>query len=97
MTLVVALLAIQPISWDAETNASELMYGRAPTELSENGAPVFLVVNFFKPLGLGPFPTLVYNHGSTGHGANPAYFKILYIASSLDFFFNKRGWLLAFP
>ena len=97
MKTVIALIVFQFAFLAPAINASEIIHGRAPTEFVENGEAVSLEVIIFKPLNLGPFPTLVFNHGSTGSGANPAYFKRSYIASSLAFFFNERGWLVAFP
>ena len=97
MKIVLVLLVTQLNLLALESNASELVYGRAPTEFVENGKPVFLEVILVKPLGPGPFPTLMFNHGSTGTGANPAYRHASYAPSSLAFFFNERGWLVAFP
>ena len=97
MKIVFALLVIQIPFLASAINASELIYGRAPTELVENDEVVSLEIIIFKPLGPGPFPTLMFNHGSTGSDANPAYFKISYTAGSLAFYFNERGWLVAFP
>lgn len=97
MKIVIAIIVFQFAFLISAINASEIIYGRAPTEFVENGKAVSLEVIIFKPLGPGPFPTLVFNHGSTGSGANPAYFKRSYTATSLAFFFNERGWLVAFP
>ena len=33
-----------------------------------DGGPVNLELRIYKPSGQGPFPTLVFNHGSTGTG-----------------------------
>jgi dienelactone hydrolase len=77
--------------------SSEIIYTRAPTDLIEDGKSISLEIIIYKPPGSGPFPTLMFNHGSTGTGANPAYFKTSYAATSLAFYFNKQGWLVAFP
>jgi len=95
--IALAILVVTLVALVSEIDASELIFGRAPTESVENGELIFLEVIIFKPFGPGPFPTLMFNHGSTGHRANPAYFGRSYTASSLAFFFNERGWLVAFP
>ncbi len=97
MRSIFSLLVIQIVFWVSVIHASELIYGRAPTEWVENGKAVSLEVIIYKPPGPGPFPTLMFNHGSTGSDANPAYFKTSYTAGSLAFYFNERGWIVAFP
>ena len=91
------LLATVLMSVASVASASELIYGWAPTEFRENDESISLEVIVFKPFGPGPFPTLMFNHGSTGEAANPAYFERSYSAPSLAFWFNERGWLVAFP
>ena len=97
MKSVLPLLVIQIAFLVSTIHASELIYERAPTEFVENGEAISLEIIIFKPHGPGPFPTLMFNHGSTGSDANPAYFKTSYTAISLAFYFNERGWLVAFP
>lgn len=70
---------------------------RIPTRLVENGKPVSLEMVIFKPQGNGPFPALMFNHGSTGTGENPALFTSTYSSASLARFFTDKGWLVAFP
>jgi len=72
MKSVLPLLVIQIAFLVSTINASELIYGRAPTEFVENGEAISLEIIIFKPHGPGPFPTLMFNHGSTGSDANPA-------------------------
>jgi dienelactone hydrolase len=67
------------------------------TELRENGNPVRLEVVFDKPLGDGPFPLLVVNHGSTGRGNNPALFTQTFFNPTFAEMFVKRGYMVAFP
>lgn len=70
---------------------------RIPTPFIENGKPVTLEVVVYKPTGNGPFPALMFNHGSTGNGDNPAFFTSTYTSVSLAKFFTDKGWLVAFP
>ena len=70
---------------------------RIPTPFIENGKPVTLEVVIYKPAGNGPFPALMFNHGSTGNGDNPALFISTYTSAALARFFTEKGWLVAFP
>lgn len=72
---------------------------RVLTRFIENNKPVSLEMVVFKPddVGKGPFPTLIYNHGSTGRGDNPILFKITKVNQSIAYFFNRLGWLVVFP
>jgi pimeloyl-ACP methyl ester carboxylesterase len=70
---------------------------RIATKLVENGQPVSLEVVIYKPPGAGPFPTVMFNHGSTGNGDNPVLFSSTWTSPALAGFFNKRGWIVAFP
>lgn len=67
------------------------------TDLVENGKPVRLEVVLFKPEGNGPFPLVVFNHGSTGGGTRPERFTRTSWNFSLAEFFLDRGWMIAFP
>lgn len=77
--------------------AQERSTVRVPTPFIENGAPVTLEMVIYRPEGAGPFPTLVFNHGSTGIGNNPALFKDTWAPERLARWFTQRGWLVAFP
>ena len=70
---------------------------RIPTPFIENGKPVTLEVVIYKPPGNGPFPALMFNHGSTGNGDNPALFTSTWSSAALAKFFTDKGWLVAFP
>ena len=70
---------------------------RAPTPFTENGQPVSLEVVLFKPLGEGRFPTIVYNHGSTGNGSDPSRFGLTFTNKTVAKYFVDRGWMVAFP
>ena len=70
---------------------------RAATPFTENGAPVTLEVVMFKPLQGTQFPTVVFNHGSTGTGTDPALFTQTFISKDIALFFVERGWMVVFP
>jgi dienelactone hydrolase len=78
-------------------NAAEFINERVPTDFVENGKKISLEIIIVKPNGPGPFPTIMFNHGSSGTGANPKYIKRSYNPNSVAFFFTKRGWMIAFP
>ena len=67
------------------------------TTLQEGGKPVRLEVFIKKPPGNGPFPLLVFNHGSTGRGTDPNLFTQTYASPEIADFFVDRGWMVAFP
>ncbi len=82
---------------DSITPTSIRLDERAATPFVENGAPVELEVVMFKPVGAGPFPTVVFNHGSTGDGSDPSLFTVTVVSETLARFFTDRGWIIAFP
>lgn len=50
-----------------------------------------------KPTGKGPFPTLVFNHGSTGRGQNKALYSRTVAPAVIADYFVARGWMTLFP
>ena len=70
---------------------------RVPTEMFERGEQIMLEMVTFKPAGPGPFPTLVFNHGSTGIGNDPALFTSTVTSPAMAKYFNDRGWMVVFP
>jgi dienelactone hydrolase len=90
-TLLPALFLLTRLA--AQEPVSEMI----PTPLRENGQPVRLELVIAKPAGVGPFPTVVFNHGSTGRGDNPALFKETWISRKAVEFFVPRGWMVVFP
>ncbi|PZP93315.1 MAG: hypothetical protein DI587_29035 [Variovorax paradoxus] len=70
---------------------------RVPTAMFELGEQVTLEMVTFKPAGQGPFPTLVFNHGSTGMGDDPSLFTATVTSPALAKYFNDRGWMVVFP
>jgi len=97
MTIKAYLIIILIIFPNSLTNAAEFVNARVPTDFVENGEKISLEIVIVKPNGPGPFPTIMFNHGSSGTGANPKYIKRTYNPNSVAFFFTKRGWMTAFP
>jgi|GEM_PF-1440692 len=77
------------------SNARTVRYLK--TGLIENGQSIKLEVVYSMPDGLGPFPLLVFNHGSTGLGNSPEKFKETFWTKAISKFFNDKGWMVAFP
>lgn len=50
-----------------------------------------------KPTGSGPFPTIVFNHGSTGRGQNTSLYSRTVAPAIVANYFVERGWLALFP
>jgi hypothetical protein len=63
--------------------SGELQHGlqtiRVPVPLGDNGAPINLVTTILRPPGNGPHPLLIFYHGSTGKGDNPALFGLRFL------------------
>ena len=70
---------------------------RAPTPFVEEGRPVSLEVVLFQPLAPGPYPAVLFHHGSTGNGSDPTLFRRTYTNEAIAQFFTARGFLVAFP
>ena len=66
-----------------------------PVTSDEPSATLETIV--FRPASGGPFPTLLFNHGSTGAGTDPSLFRLTWTCLPLARFFTERGWLVAFP
>jgi dienelactone hydrolase len=86
-------------AWDGDfcTTYALRLDERAPTPFVENGVAVELEVVIFKPPGPGRFPTVMFNHGSTGDGSDPSLFTITSVTETVAKFFTDRGWMIAFP
>lgn len=65
--------------------------------MDDDGNPITLEIVFYKPLGAGPFPTIVFNHGSTGFGDDPDLFTETFTSAAVAQYFTRRGWVVAFP
>jgi dienelactone hydrolase len=62
-----------------------------------DGQSVKLAVITYKPAGNGPFPTLIFHHGSTGRGTDPSLFARPYDPKALAGWFTARGWAVILP
>jgi pimeloyl-ACP methyl ester carboxylesterase len=60
-------------------------------------AGVLLEVVVVKPQQDGPYPTVIFNHGSTGSGASKAVYKRTIRPAVLSDYFANRGWMTVFP
>lgn len=89
--------AVLTLSCCCSAFGSEKFIDRIPLPSTEAGAGNSLEIVIFKPDGAGPFPTIVFNHGSGGRGNDTARLKQTWINEGLSRFFNERGWLVAFP
>ncbi|WP_222621966.1 alpha/beta hydrolase family protein [Variovorax sp. PAMC26660] len=70
---------------------------RVPTPWSDNGKAQTLEMVVFRPQGIGPFPTLIFHHGSTGRGNRPEWFKLTWTSPEIARYFTARGWQVLFP
>lgn len=70
---------------------------RVPTGMFAQGREITLEMVTFKPAGAGPFPNLLFQHGSTGSGSDPSSFTNTVTSPALAKFFNDRGWMVMFP
>jgi dienelactone hydrolase len=50
-----------------------------------------------KPNDNGPFPTVVFNHGSTGSGRNRSLYSRTVAPATVANYFVERGWMALFP
>lgn len=93
LSKVVLAGLILPGARVAWTTPSEFL----DTTLQEGGKPIRLEVVIEKPSGSGPFPLLVFNHGSTGRGTDANLFKATYASPEIADLFVEKGWIVAFP
>jgi predicted acyl esterase len=90
-----ALLLVLPVvmyAADLRTDYEEpsIFLQRVPVTI--DGERVSLQIRIYKPARDGIFPTIVLNHGPTGHGMDAARFKQPADMPALASFFVKRGW-----
>jgi dienelactone hydrolase len=95
----IAAPCVSASSWDGNACRAFAVRSsaRAPTPFVEGGQAVTLEVVIYRPLGAGPFPAVMFNHGSTGNGDDPSQFTVTYASEAIARFFAERGWLVAFP
>jgi dienelactone hydrolase len=70
---------------------------RTMEPVSVDGEQVRLAVITYKPTGTGPFPTLIFHHGSTGGGKDPSLFAQTYEPKPFIEWFTSRGWAVVLP
>ncbi|MBD0273918.1 MAG: alpha/beta hydrolase fold domain-containing protein [Acetobacteraceae bacterium] len=70
---------------------------RMPARPGRGGAAVRLVTTILCPDRPPPYPLLVFHHGSTGLGSNPALFGQVRFPEAVGAFFAGRGWMVAAP
>lgn len=66
-----------------------------PWKLHDQDVRLEMIVR--KPVGNGPFPVVIFNHGSTGSGRNPRSFSKTVESAEVSAFFNDRGWMVMYP
>lgn len=62
-----------------------------------DGQQLALGVILYRPAGDGPFPTLIFHHGSTGFANDPFLVAHPFDPSALVGWFTARGWAVALP
>jgi hypothetical protein len=87
MTKLVCLLLATLVS-QAAAQTGSITSEMIATSLVEDAKPVRLELLVRKPDGAGPFPTVVFNHGSTGRGDNPARFRQSWSSQSAAQYFS---------
>jgi len=97
MRKLIRAIAVVLLACSAAAGAQEILLQKISTSLLEDGRNVSLELAISKPTGDGPFPTLVFNHGSVSNGNNPNEVTHTVIYGELAAFFNERGWLVVFP
>jgi len=70
---------------------------RVPTPWVENGKAQTLEMVSYVPPGSGPFPTLIFNHGSTGVGNRPSLFTLTWTSPEVAQYFVDKGWQVLMP
>jgi len=68
-----------------------------PSHLVEADQSIELEMVVDSPVGDGPFPLVIFNHGSTGSGRNKNRFKQTVDAPPVANFFTARGWMVICP
>ncbi len=62
-----------------------------------DGERLNLATITYRPAGAGPFPLLIFHHGSTGRGTDPTIFANRYEPKALIEWFTARGWAVVLP
>lgn len=70
---------------------------RLATPWVEAGQAITLELVVYRPLSGGPWPTLIFHHGSTGDGTDPRLFTQTFDSPAVAREFVERGFLVLFP
>lgn len=70
---------------------------RIPTPWMDGGRALTLEMVVYRPLGASPFPTVIFHHGSTGSGDNPALFGQTFTSETIAKVLADQGWMVLFP
>lgn len=93
-----SLLAVAAlITATSRIAAQEVWSQMISTALVENGVPIQLELVIYRPAGVWPLPVVVFNHGSTGTGSDPAEFVKTWHSPTVAAWFNQRGYMVVFP
>lgn len=95
MTVAICLLIVVAFYTSRASATPEVDDRLIPVTI--DGEHVRLAVRIYKPQGDGPFPTMIFHHGSTGRGKNPDIFPIAWLPGTLINYFVDRGWAVVLP
>ncbi|WP_233250628.1 S9 family peptidase, partial [Acidovorax sp. HMWF018] len=72
---------------------------RLPTPWADaDGRAQTLEAVVYRPINAsGPLPTVVFNHGSTGRGDRPEWFRLTWTSPEVAQYFTAKGWQVVFP
>lgn len=70
---------------------------RIPTPWTEGGRGLTLELVVYRPLSAGPYPTVIFHHGSTGNGDDPALFRQTFTSETIAKALADQGWMVLFP
>jgi dienelactone hydrolase len=86
------------VLWLIFSASHALAQERRMIPVTIDGEQVKLATIIYQPAGVGPFPVLIFHHGSTGSGTDPSLFKRPYDEPFvLAYWFVSRGWAVVFP
>ena len=94
LAAILAVLSVFPgFAGDKAARAQE----RVMMPLTIDGEQVRLATIIYRPAGTGPFPVLIFHHGSSGGGRDPSTFGWAYDPQPLAHWFVSRGYVVALP
>ncbi len=96
IAVAIVCIAIAISSLAARASPTPMVDDRMVPVLVD-GERVRLAVRIFRPDGEGPFPTLIFHHGSTGWGTKPERFAESWLPGTLINYFVDRGWAVILP